>query len=105
MTETFTHINGIAEPIPDITPLLEPTKWGDIATYTFFGIAGLFLGGETGILTGMRSARSTITRDLEVKVRIDKAYRNFRADILKRELKALESDKPNTSINIWSYKL
>jgi hypothetical protein len=81
------------EAIPDITPLLQPTPLGDFAIYTFFGIAGLFLGGETGLLTGTTSARRKITRDPERKARIEKALRAFRVDVLRQELQMLEKDR------------
>lgn len=80
------------EAIPDITPLLQPTSLGDFAVYTFFGIAGLFLGGETGLLTGATSAKRKITRDPERKARIEKALKAFRIDFLKQELQMLEKD-------------
>lgn len=80
------------EAIPDITPLLQPTKLGDIATYTFFSIAGVFLGGEVGLLSGAASAKRTITRDPEVRGRVERAYRGFRADVLREELKVLEKE-------------
>lgn len=37
------------ESIPDITPLLKPTTFGDFATYFFASAGGLFLGGELGM--------------------------------------------------------
>lgn len=80
------------EAIPDITPLLQPTKVGDFATYTLFSIAGIFLGGEIGLLTGMSSARRTITKDPETKARVERAFRGFRADVLEKEIQMLKSD-------------
>jgi hypothetical protein len=80
------------EPIPDITPLLAPTILGDYATFTFFSIAGLFLGGETGLLTGATSAQRTITSDPERKKRVSRAFREFRADLLRREAEDLEKE-------------
>jgi hypothetical protein len=79
-----------AEAIPDISAQLAPSKWGDAATYFFFSVAGLFLGGELGLITGTASATSTITRDPAAKDRIEKAFKNYRVDVLKREIKALE---------------
>jgi hypothetical protein len=69
---------------------VEPTKWGDWATYFFFGLGGLFLGGETGFLTGSWSAARTITKDPTRKERIENAYRRFRIDLLKKEIERLE---------------
>ena len=83
-----------AEAIPDITPLLQPIIAGDVATYGFFGIAGLFLGGDLGLLIGQSSARSTIKSKPETYTRVQKAYQGFRADILKKELQMLESGCP-----------
>jgi len=91
-----THVkfaDGREEAIPDIEPLLRPTAFGDIATYTFFSIAGLFLGGETGIVTGFRSARRITSKDPETKARVEKAYRHFRADVLRKEIELLDSEK------------
>lgn len=78
------------EPIPDISAQLAPSRWGDAATYFFFSIAGLFLGGELGLITGTASATRTITSDPAAKERIEKAFKNYRVDVLKREIKTLE---------------
>lgn len=79
-----------AEAIPDISAQLAPSKWGDAATYFFFSVAGLFLGGELGLITGTASATRTITKDPAAKERIEKAFKNYRVDVLKREIKTLE---------------
>lgn len=79
-----------AEPIPDISAQLAPSRWGDAATYFFFSVAGLFLGGELGLITGTASASRTITSDPSAKERIEKAFKNYRVDVLKREIKQLE---------------
>ncbi|KIW23411.1 hypothetical protein, variant [Cladophialophora immunda] len=100
--EKPTHVrfaSGREEAIPDITPLLQPTPLGDVMTYTFFGIAGLFLGGETGLLTGTWSARRTIAQDPDRRERIEKAFRSFRADVLRKQLQELEAGKEES---IWS---
>lgn len=89
-TEIDKILTGLAEPIPDISAQLAPSKWGDAATYFFFSVAGLFLGGELGLMTGTASASRTITRDPAAKERIEKAFKNFRVDVLKREIKQLE---------------
>ncbi len=68
-------------------------------TYTFFGIAGVFLGGETGLLTGTWSAKRTIASDPERRARIEKAIRSFRADVLRKQLQDLESGRESS---IWS---
>jgi len=53
----------------------------------------LFLGGETGFLTGASSARRTITRDQARKERVEKALRAFRIDVLKKEIDMLEKQE------------
>lgn len=79
------------EPIPDISAKLSsPSKWGDAATIFFFSLGGLFLGGETGALTGTVSASRAITKDPEAKARIEKAFKNYRIDVLKQEIQQLE---------------
>jgi hypothetical protein len=94
--ERPTHVrfaDGREQSIPDITPLMQPSTLGDIATYTFFGLGGLFLGGETGLLTGSISARRTISQDPGVQARIEKAFRSFRADVLRKQIEELEGGK------------
>ncbi|KAK5015856.1 hypothetical protein BJ546DRAFT_856680 [Cryomyces antarcticus] len=91
--EKPTHVQfagGRTEAIPDITPLLQPTALGDYATYFFFSLGGLFLGGETGALTGSIAANRTITRDPESRKRIETAFRRFRADVLRKQAETLE---------------
>jgi hypothetical protein len=70
---------------------MKPTQWGDFAAYFFFGLGGLFLGGETGFLTGSWSAARLITEDQARKDRIENAYRRFRIDVLKKEIDRLEA--------------
>ncbi|KAF5723982.1 hypothetical protein FMUND_1303 [Fusarium mundagurra] len=82
--------DGRTEPIPDITADLAPSKWGDAATYFFFSLGGLFIGGEAGLLSGTASASRTITKNPEAKERIEKAWKNYRIDVLKQEIKKLE---------------
>jgi hypothetical protein len=78
------------EAIPDITAQLAPSKWSDAATYLFFSVGGLFLGGETGLLSGTASASRTITKDPDARERIEKAFKNYRIDVLKKEIQELE---------------
>ena len=73
--------------------MLRPTTLGDVAAYTFFGFGGLFLGGETGLLTGGASAGRLISRDPESRERIETAFRRFRADILRKEADELDNRK------------
>jgi hypothetical protein len=95
-SERPTHVkfaSGREEAIPDITPLLKPTTLGDFATYTFFAAGGLFLGGELGLLIGGYSAKRSITKDPETKERIEKAFNNFRADVMRKQIQELEGGK------------
>ncbi|KAL8923173.1 MAG: hypothetical protein Q9208_004736 [Pyrenodesmia sp. 3 TL-2023] len=99
--EKPTHVkfaDGREEAIPDITPMMRPSRLGDVAAYTFFGFGGLFLGGETGLLTGSASASRTITRDPESRKRIETAFRRFRADVLRKEANALDQKKGVTEL-------
>ncbi len=92
--------DGREEAIPDVTPLLQPTPLGDVFTYTFFTIAGLFLGGETGLLTGTWSARRTLERNADTKARVEKAWRSFRADVLRKQIEELEGGKKENTL-LW----
>ncbi|RVX73843.1 hypothetical protein B0A52_02733 [Exophiala mesophila] len=88
--------DGREEAIPDVTPLLKPTTVGDIAAYTFFGLGGLFLGGELGLLTGSWSAKRTISHDPTTKARLEKAFKSFRADVLRKQIDELERGNKDT---------
>ncbi|KAF2653396.1 hypothetical protein K491DRAFT_603009 [Lophiostoma macrostomum CBS 122681] len=85
--------DGRAEPIPDLSAQLAPSKWGDAATYFFFSLGGLFFGGELGFLTGTASASRSITKDPAAKERIEKAFKNYRVDVMKQEIQSLEGNK------------
>lgn len=78
------------EPIPDISDKLTPSRWGDFATYFLFSVGGLFLGGELGLITGTASASRTITKNPEARGRIEKAFKNYRIDVMKREIQSME---------------
>ena len=73
--------------------MMRPSTLGDVAAYTFFGFGGLFIGGETGLLTGSASAGRTITTNQESRQRIETAFRRFRADVLRKEADALDRKK------------
>jgi len=95
-SEKPTHVvfaNGRQESIPDVTQYLQPSRWGDFATYFFFGLGGTVLGGELGFLLGSWSATRLITKDPARKHRIESAYRGFKADLLRNEAARLESGK------------
>ncbi|KAF2965434.1 hypothetical protein GQX73_g8107 [Xylaria multiplex] len=83
--------NGRQEAAPDVTPLTRPSKLGDFATYFFFGLGGTMLGGELGLLTGTWSASRGINKDPARKERIEKAYRLFKVDVLRKEIERLEN--------------
>ncbi|ORY10890.1 hypothetical protein BCR34DRAFT_625076 [Clohesyomyces aquaticus] len=95
--------DGRTEPIPDITNQLQPSKWGDAATYFFFSVGGLFLGGETGFLTGTASASRTITSNPESKARVETAFKNYRIDAMKQEIKQLEEKTSLSDIITYSF--
>lgn len=85
------YANCVAEPIPDITSQISgPSRWGDAATYFLFSVGGLFIGGELGLITGTASASRTITKDPEARARIEKAFKNYRIDVLKREIESMQ---------------
>ncbi len=69
---------------------MRPTTAGDVAVYTFFSIAGVFIGGEVGLLLGASAAKRNTTKHPETRARFVKALRGFRADILRKEIQMLE---------------
>ncbi|PWY67141.1 hypothetical protein BO70DRAFT_418801 [Aspergillus heteromorphus CBS 117.55] len=75
---------------PRSHPLLKPTALGDVATYILAGTGGLFLGAELGFLGGVSSGSSQIMGDPERRDRIERAFRKFRADVLRKEADALD---------------
>ena len=77
---------------------MRPTTAGDFAAYTFFSIAGIFLGGEFGLLTGAGAAKRNITKDPESRARIEKAFRGFRGDMLRKEIQMLEKGEGEGSL-------
>ncbi|PYH43764.1 uncharacterized protein BP01DRAFT_343919 [Aspergillus saccharolyticus JOP 1030-1] len=85
--------DGRTESIPDVTPLLKPTTFGDFATYFFASAGGLFLGGELGLLGGASMGSRSITKEPERRRRIENAFRRFRADVLRREADELDGDR------------
>ncbi|CZT12575.1 uncharacterized protein RAG0_16356 [Rhynchosporium agropyri] len=93
-----THVQfaGRTEPIPDLTPMLKPSTFGDVAAYLLFATGGIFLGGELGLLTGSIAAKRSITSDPESKARIEKAFRAFKVDVLKREIASLEGQSSSS---------
>lgn len=91
--EKPTHIafaDGRQEALPDMTPYMKPSPLGDLAAYFFFGAGGLFLGGETGLLTGSLRANSVISSDPDSRARIERAFRRFRADMLRKQAEMLD---------------
>lgn len=49
------------------------------------------VGGELGLLTGTWSASRSIGQDAARRERIERAYRLFKIDVLRKELAQLES--------------
>ncbi|CZT15524.1 uncharacterized protein RCC_01381 [Ramularia collo-cygni] len=82
--------DGREEALPDLSGLLRPSKLGDFATYTLLGLGGVFLGGETGLLTGSFRARQQIAVDRESRERIQHAFQRFQADALRKQADALD---------------
>ena len=58
-----------------------------------FGAGGLFIGGETGLLTGSFSARRSLTADDDRRTRIERAFRSFRADVLRQQADFIDGKK------------
>jgi len=85
--------DGRTEAIPDVTALVKPTVFGDLAAYFFFTAGGLFVGGETGLITGSISAGRTITKDAAARERIENAFKKFRAEALRQEADKLDGGK------------
>lgn len=101
-SEKPTHVkfaSGREEAVPDVTQLLKPTQFENVMTYTLCGLGGIFLGGETGLLTGSWSAKRTISRNPDSRERIEKAFRLFRVDVLRKQINDLNAAKIN---GIWS---
>lgn len=73
-----------------MTALAKPSVLGDVAAYFFFTAGGLFIGGETGLLTGSFSAGRLITKNPDSRERIENAFRKFRADALRQEADNLD---------------
>lgn len=88
-----------SEPLPDLEPFIRPIGWADAATYTAFGLGGLLLGGELGLLTGTASASRTIAQDPESRQRIEEAFRKFQVDVLRREIDMLEDADQKSSFS------
>lgn len=63
-----------------------------------FGTAGFFLGGEIGLLTGSASASRHIEKDPQARSRIEQAFRNFRIDVLRSQVAALEKGKSSSPL-------
>ena len=87
--------NASTEQLPDLAPMLKPTTLGDVFTYLFFSTGGLFIGGESGLLTGSASAQRTISKNPEARARIETAFRKFKADALRKQADELDGGKGN----------
>jgi hypothetical protein len=99
-----THVkfaDGREEALPDLTNVMKPTPLGDIMTFTFFSLGGVFLGGETGLLTGQWAAKRKISQDPEQKKRIERAFNAFRADVLRKQIEHLEGGNNDPMLAGW----
>ena len=83
--------DGREMPIPDLAPIIRPTTLADVAAYTLFSAGGLFLIGELGLMGGTWSAKRTIMADEESRKRIERAFKNFRIDMLRQQIRQLEN--------------
>lgn len=100
--QTVRFADGREETLPDLTPLVKPSRIGDFATYSLLGLGGIFFGGETGLMTGTFRARQQIGADRESRDRIQNAFKRFRADVLREQAMALESSvEHNTKEPTW----
>lgn len=90
--------DGREEALPNLEPLLRPSRLGDFATYFFLGTGGVFLGGETGLLTGSFGARHQIADDRDSRDRIQKAFQRFQADALRKQADALDNQSGSSWI-------
>ena len=88
---SVTFADGRTEAVPDLTPLMRPTRLGDWFTYTLFAAGGLFLGGELGLLGGGFAARKGISEDYEARKRIEGAFWRFRAEVLRNQADEVEN--------------
>lgn len=84
--------------MPNLTSVLKPSTFGDVVIHLLLGTSGLFIGGEIGVLTGSSSVGRIIGRDPEGKARIEKAFRKFRADVLRKEADDLDGGKGVSSV-------
>lgn len=57
-------------------------------------MGGLFLGGETGFLTGTSMAARRVRADAERRQRVEGAFRAFKIDVLRQQADALEKGAP-----------
>jgi len=84
--------DGREEAIPDLTPLLKPSLLGDLVTYFFFGAGGLFIGVQSGVLTGAYMAKRHVAKDPERAKRVKHAFSGFRADLMKKEAEHMQQE-------------
>eukprot|EP00026_Physarum_polycephalum_P018374 Phypoly_transcript_19935.p1 GENE.Phypoly_transcript_19935~~Phypoly_transcript_19935.p1 ORF type:complete len:184 (+),score=23.69 Phypoly_transcript_19935:91-642(+) len=90
----FQYKDGHTEPLPDMDALMRgPSTLSTVLTATLFSVGGLFLGGEIGTMTGLWSAKSTLNHDPVARGRIEKAFRNFQADVLRKQADAIQAGK------------
>ncbi|KUI59151.1 hypothetical protein VP1G_06393 [Cytospora mali] len=94
LPKQLTFASGKTIDVPDVSSKLAPSPLGDFAAYFLLGMGGLFLGGETGFLTGSSIAARRVRADADRTKRIEDAYRAFKIDALRQEANALEKGAP-----------
>ncbi|KAM0722786.1 hypothetical protein Q7P37_002228 [Cladosporium fusiforme] len=92
--------SGKEQPLPDLTNAMKPSALGEIATYCLLGGGGIFFGGETGLLTGTFRARQQIGSDRDGRDRIQRAFRRFQADALRRQAQLLEQEDKGSILGL-----
>lgn len=65
-----------------------------------FTTLGFLVGANTGFLTGAYSARKVIQSEANIP-RLQEAYRQFRIDLLKKQITELEQAKPDAAV--WGH--
>lgn len=82
-----------AEAIPDMTRMIRPSRFGEVATYLLFGLGGVVVGEQIGLASGLLSAKRLISQDPQSRERIVTAFRRFRVDQLRRQATKVEKEQ------------
>ena len=92
--------SGKETPLPDLTTVLKPSTAGDVATYLLLGGGGIFLFGELGLVAGTFRARQKIGSDRDGRDRIQRAFRRFQADALRKQAQLLENEDKGSILGL-----